>query len=309
VFLLQAPDSLLSRVVIDRFTGPRPPFDPWRWENHNSTIVGLATLVGLYLYAIGPYRRRAGVAPPVAGWRIACFLGGILVMFLALNGPIHDLSDYYLFSVHMTQHLMLTQLMPPLLLLGTPGFVLRPLLGPRWVRAVAAFLTRPVVAFVLFSVTFSAWHLQGAYDLMMRDHNVHILTHLMFMVTAVIMWWPILSPLKEYPRLSYGGQLIYLFLIGIPMMFVAALITLADVPLYTWYAPAPRIGGLSLLDDQKLGGLIMWVPGGLFFWVVMTVVFFLWVGREQQLDGQEDAQREAARAEAIGTPATGPAPR
>ncbi len=295
MLFLHAPDSLIARAALDRFGRPLPPFDPSRWENHNSTIIGLAILAGLYLYAIGPYRRRAGMAQKASLWQITSFLGGILVAFVALNGPIHDLSDYYLFSVHMTQHLMLTQLMPPLLILGTPGFALRPLVRPAWVRAVARALTKPAVAFAIYSLTFSAWHLQGAYDLMMRNHNVHIATHLMFMVTAVVMWWPILSPLEEYPRLSYGGQLIYLFLLGIPMMFVAALITLADVVLYPWYAPAPRVWGFSPLDDQKLGGLIMWVPGGLFYWVVMTVVFFRWASRERRLDEEEAARREATR--------------
>ena len=299
LFFLHAPDSLIARAALDRFGRPLPPFDPTKWENHNSTIVGLAILTGLYFYAIGPYRRRIGIAEKTSPWQIASFLCGILVTFFALNGPIHDLSDYYLFSVHMTQHLMLTQLMPPLLILGAPAFALRPLLRLGGVRAVARALTKPAVAFALYSLTFSAWHLQGAYDLMMRNHNVHIATHLMFMVTAVIMWWPILSPLEEYPRLSYGGQLIYLFLLGIPMMFVAALITLADVVLYPWYAAAPRVWGLSPLDDQKLGGLIMWVPGGLFYWVAMTVVFFLWVGRERRLDEDEAERREAARREPV----------
>jgi len=297
-FILHAPDSLIARVALDRFGRPLPPFDPTRWENHDSTIIGLAVLSALYLWGIAPYRRRAGIAEKAGPWQIASFFGGILVAYLALNGPVHDLSDYYLFSVHMTQHLMLTQLMPPLLLMGVPAFVLRPLIRPRWVRAVAGFLSRPVVAFSLYSVCFSAWHLQGAYDLMMRNHNVHIFTHLQFMVTAVIMWWPILSPLREYPRLSYGGQLIYLFLLGIPMMFVAALITLADVVLYPWYAPAPRVLGFTPLDDQKLGGLMMWVPGGLFYWGVMTVVFFRWVAREKRLDAEEASQREARQAPA-----------
>jgi putative membrane protein len=95
--------------------------------------------------------------------------------------------------------------------------------------------------------------------------------------------------------MSHGGQLVYLFLLGIPMMFVAALITMADVVLYPWYAPAPRVWGLSPLDDQKLGGLIMWVPGGLFYWVAMTVVFFRWVGDERRADlEEEEARRQAA---------------
>jgi putative membrane protein len=291
--LLHTPDSLAS-IALDRFGRQLPPFDPTRWENHHSTLIGLALLSALYLYAIGPYRRRAGIVERASPGQIVAFFAAMLVAYFALNGPIHDLSDYYLFSIHMVQHLMLTQLMAPLLLLGVPGFALRPLLRPRWVQAVARPLTRPVAAFAVYSLGFSAWHLQPAYDLMMRNHNVHIVTHLQFMATAVLMWWPILSPLRELPRLSHGGQLIYLFLIGLPMMFVAALITLADVVLYPWYTPAPRVFGLTPLDDQKLGGLIMWVPGGLFYWVAMTVVFFRWVSEERRADREEEEARLAA---------------
>jgi putative membrane protein len=293
--LLHDPDSLPIRAALDRFGRPIPPFDPARWESHLSTIVGLLALAALYLWAIGPYRRRAGVTEPVSGWRVASFLAGLLVTFLALNGPIHDLSDSYLFSVHMVQHLILTQLMPPLLLLGVPGFALRPLLGPGWVRAAARALTRPPVAFAVYTVSFTAWHLPPAYDLMMRNHGVHIVTHLQFMVTAVIMWWPMLSPLPELPRLSHGAQMLYLFLIGIPMMAVAAMITLAEVVLYPWYSGAPRVWGLSPLEDQQLGGLVMWVPGGLFYWLAMTLVFFAWARREREADEIEAAQRASAR--------------
>lgn len=286
-------DSLIARGGLDRFGRVIPPFD-WRvWENHTSTIAGLAVLAALYLYAIGPMRRRLGIAERASAWQIVSFFSGLVVTFLALNGPIHDLSDYYLFSVHMVQHLILTQLMPPLLLLGTPGFALRPLLRHGWVRAAAGWLTKPAIAFSLYSVSFTGWHLQPAYDLMMRNHNVHIATHLQFMVTAVIAWWPILSPLREYPRLAYGAQMLYLFLIGLPMMVVAALITLAEVVLYPWYAGSPRVWGLTPLDDQRLGGILMWVPGGMFYWVAMSFVYFAWVRRERENDAREQAEREA----------------
>jgi putative membrane protein len=286
----------VARVAVRRLGRPLPPFDLGRWENHNSTIIGLALLSLLYLYAIGPYRRRTGITERAGGWRVASFFTGILVTFFALNGPLHDLSDSYLFSVHMVQHLILTQLMPPLLLLGVPAFALRPLIRPAWVRSVGRVLSRPAVAFALYSVGFSAWHLQPAYDLMMRNHNVHIVTHLQFMVTAVILWWPVLSPLPEFPRLSSPAAMLYLFLISLPMIFVASLITLANGVLYPWYSSAPRVWGLSPLDDQKLGGLIMWIPGGLFYWAVMSVIFFRWAAREEGPDDDEAVRpaREAA---------------
>jgi putative membrane protein len=290
--VIRAAGSTVARAL-DRSGRPIPPFDPHRWENHDSTIIGLVILAALYLWAIGPMRKRHGITEQASGWQIVSFFTGLGVTFFALNGPLHDLSDYYLFSAHMVQHLVLTQLMPPLLLLGVPAFALRPLVRPAWVQAVQRTLSKPVVAFSLYTLSFTGWHLQPAYDLMMRNHNVHIVTHLQFMVTAMIMWWPVLSPLRE-SRMSYGGQMLYLFLIGIPMMLVAALITLADVTLYPWYAASPRVFGLSPLDDQKLGGIIMWVPGGLFYWVVMSFVFFAWVRSERRADAVEAEERVKA---------------
>jgi putative membrane protein len=207
---------------------------------------------------------------------MAAFAAGLLVMLLSLNGPMHDLSDYYLFSVHMLQHLLLTLLLPPLLIAGTPGWLLRPMLERPLVRRVGGVLTRPVVAAMIYTLTIAVWHLPNWYDLMMRSHEVHILTHLMFMVAATIMWWPVMSPAAELPRLNPGVGMLYLFLVGIPMQLVAALITLSRDVLYPWYSVAPRTFGLSPIDDQVLGGLLMWVPGNLWMFLAIGVLFFQW---------------------------------
>ena len=249
------------------------------WTIHWSTVVGLAALGGLYFW-----RARARPGPDAAapargssvGQRVA-FLAGLLVIFVSLNGPIHDLSDYYLFSAHMLQHLLLTLVAPPLLLLGTPGWMLRPALGWPVVGSLARRLTRAGACFVAFNVIVAVWHLPLFYNTAMAEHGVHIVQHLTFMAGAVLMWWPLMSPLPELPRLAYPGQMLYCFLMIIPMSIVAIYIALADSILYPAYSAAPRIWGLSPMEDQLIGGLIMWVPGGLFFLGVMTVVFFRWV--------------------------------
>jgi len=261
------------------------------WDFHPSVVIGVVLLGAVYFYCIGPLRRRKDLGPPVQPWRPFCFVLGLGVMLASLNGPIHDLSDSYLFSVHMAQHLLLTMVLPPLLIAGTPGWLIDAAARPPGLRRLGRFLTHPVVAGVLFSAVLLVWHTVDAYDLMMRNHNVHIVTHLQFMVTAVILWWPVVSPLPEYPRMAYGPAMLYLFLASIPMMFVGALITLADHVLYPWYASAPRVWGLSPLDDQKLGGLIMWVPGGLYYWAGISVLFFLWSRRERRRDEDEELAR------------------
>ena len=181
----------------------------WQYFSvHWSTVVGIAALWALYEWRVRVHRARAATpeetAGPTRGER-TLFVGGLLVMFLSLNGPLHDLSDYYLFSAHMVQHLLLTLVVPPLLILGTPGWMLRPALKTPWANAVARRVTGARAAFLIFSVVLAAWHLPPLYNLSMADHNIHIGEHLMFMVSATLMWWPLTSQLPELSPARVSG--------------------------------------------------------------------------------------------------------
>jgi putative membrane protein len=263
------------------------------WTVHWSTVIGIGALAALYFWrALGgraAHARRAGTGTPSPTPRQrAAFLAGLAVVFLSLNGPLHDLSDYYLFSAHMIQHLLLTLVAMPLLIAGTPGWMLRPALAWPVVGPTTRRLTRAATCFALFNVTIAAWHIPAIYNTAMASHGVHIVQHLSLMAAAVLMWWPLMSPLPELPRLAYPGQMLYCFLMIIPMSIVAIYIALADSILYPAYSAAPRIWGISPIEDQLIGGLIMWVPGGLFFLGVMTVVFFRWaaIGADDALAAQ-----------------------
>lgn len=257
----------------------------WRvWKLYPSFMVGWLLFAAAYFLCIGPLRARFAGSRPVPARQVACFSAALAAMVLSLQGPLHELSDYFLFSAHMVQHLVLILVMPPLLLAGTPEWLLRPALKAGPVRAVARALTLPLVAFALNNAIFLAWHFPGPYDLMMRNHGVHVAMHLTIMVTGVIMWWPVMSPLPELPRIAAPLQMVYLFLVGIPMMVSAALITFSANAMYAWYVEAPRLFGLSPLDDQRLGGVIMWVPGGLVLWIAITAVYFRWTHREVSED-------------------------
>jgi len=276
---------------------------------HWSTVVGLACLAGLYEWrarkgGIGNGNGRVGrsdsqshdaqTSPESAHshsdfpFRRRVFYAGLAAMFFSLNGWLHDLSDYYLFSAHMVQHLLLTMLVPPLLIAGTPGWMLRPMLRWRAIARVAGALTRPKVCFATFNLVLAAWHLPPLYNTAMAHHEIHILQHLMFLAASVMFWWPILSPMPELPRLSYPMQMLYLFLTSIPMSIIAVCIIYGGTLLYPAYAAAPRIAGLGPLDDQLLGGLIMWIPGGLVLFAVISVIFFQW-----QAHGAEDSVASA----------------
>ena len=241
---------------------------------HPSTLIGLAALGALYAWAAVRF------PDPPSGPRRFAFGAGLVTILLSLNGPVHDLSDSYLFSAHMVQHLVLTLIAPALLIGGTTASMLRPLLRNRAIRSTAERLTKPIPAFAIFNVVLIAWHLPVMYELAMRNHAVHIVQHLMFIAAAVIMWWPILGTVPELPRLPYPGQMLYAFLMTLPMGMLSIFITYADTLMYPAYAAAPRVIGLTPLEDQRLGGLIMWVPGGLFFLGVMSVVFFRWAAAE-----------------------------
>jgi putative membrane protein len=260
---------------------PTGPYQ-WAWSLHPSVLLGTGLLGALYFYGIGPLRRRLSLGPPAPAWQVVSFCLSLLVLLVSLNGPVHDLSDYYLFSVHMVQHLILTLVFPPLFLAGIPGWLLRYLLVRPGVLPVSRLLTRPWFAGLLFSATIAIWHLGSFYDLMMRNHEVHIVTHLLFMATATLMWWPVMSPVPELKPLPPLLGMLYLFLVGIPMQLIGALITFADEVLYPWYAAAPPTGGLSPLDDQQLGGLLMWIPGNLWLFAAIGVLFFGWARQEER---------------------------
>jgi len=267
--------------------GP-PPLGPegfnWTaWHADPSILAGLAVLGGAYCAAT-LWRRRIAPGMVAEPLKAVSFFGGLAVMFVALTGPVHDLSDYYLFSAHMIQHMLLVFALPPLLLHGTPGWMLRPLLRDARLLRLGRALTRPTGAFAVFNLILVAWHLPPLYNLAMEQHPVHIVEHLMIMAASVILWWPVLSPLPELPRAAYPIQLLYLFVVGLPMVMVAIFITMADSVLYPYYAAAPRVWErLTPHADQHLGGLIMWIPGGLVFLAAISVVFFRW-----QASGADD---------------------
>jgi putative membrane protein len=259
-----------------------PPLS--HWEVHPSVAIGLVLLGGLYVYWEGLQAPRR---------RLVAFAAALLVVFATLNGPLHELSDHYLFSAHMVQHLLLTMLFAPLLLYGAPAGATPRVLALPGVRTVVQLVARPVPAALAFSGVMVFWHLPPFYEAAMRSHDLHIVQHLTFMASAVLVWWPILSPTAEVPRIPYPAQMLYLFLLGIPMSVVGALITLSERVLYPFYAGAPRVWGLSPLVDQQLGGLIMWIPGGFTFWVAMTVVWFRWAAREERGDVERAVPPEA----------------
>ncbi|MGH7323629.1 MAG: cytochrome c oxidase assembly protein, partial [Candidatus Rokuibacteriota bacterium] len=220
-------------------------------------------------------------APPAG--RVAAFAAALVAGVAATNGPLHDLAERPVFAAHMAQHLVLILGMAPLLLAATPGWMVDGLLGvilggPRW-RALARALTRPVPALGLYAGALIAWHLPGPFERAVESHAWHLVAHMVLVAGAILAWWPVLSSSRLLPPLPYGAQILYLFAFGIPMTVVAAMIAGAEEVLY------PR--GAAGLDDQRLGGIIMWVPAGLVPLAAFTIVFFRWAAEEAD-EGMEE---------------------
>jgi putative membrane protein len=196
-------------------------------------------------------------------------------LVVALLSPLDYVGDEYLFSVHMVQHLLLATVWPPLLLLSLPDEVIRPFVDREPVRVALRSLAFPAAAFLIFNLDITMWHIPAAYDATLQNSWIHILEHLTFMATGILAWWPVLSPVKSQ-RLSYPGQLLYLFAMLFPTMGLGIFFSFFQHPLYSPYVAAPRLWGMSAVTDQQLGGLVMWMPGNAPYALAMAVILIRW---------------------------------
>jgi putative membrane protein len=254
-----------------------PPF-----HFHVDVLVLAAVLEGGYLWALARLGPPSPPGEPQRGRRhVAWFTSGVAILLVATAWPVHDLAERYLLSVHMSQHLLLSLVVPPMLLLGLPAWLLRKLVTPAPLRWASRHLTRPLVALVLFNAVIVLTHWPALVDAMLRNHAIHLLGHVALFGSATLMWWPVVDPLPETPGLSHPGRMLYLFLQSVVPTVPASFLTFGSTPLYPFYAEAPRVWGLSAITDQTIAGLIMKLAGGLILWGVIAVVFFRWFGEEQ----------------------------
>jgi len=252
------------------------------WKFEPSIVLGMLIAVAVYVLCVTEWRSRFPGSRPLTRRQAAFFALAIGAAALSLLSPLDEWSDSYLLMAHMVQHLVLTMIMTPALLLGIPGWMLRPALRAPLVQPVMRFMTNPIVAFLVFNGVFAGWHQPDLYDGALKSPLFHVLEHLLFMGTAMLAWWAICSPLPELPRLPYPAQILYLFFMSIIPTILGAFITFAPDVLYETYASAPRIIDASALEDQQIAGLIMWLPGAFIYLGALTVVFFVWFeGKEK----------------------------
>jgi putative membrane protein len=257
------------------------------WLFEPSIILGLAVLYGGYLALTGRWRRRFNGSRPLTGGQLAAFTSGVIVLVVALLSPLDRLGDEYWFTAHMTQHLLLTLVAPPLLIIGTPGWLFEPLRAWPRMLGFARFLTNPYTGFILFNFVFAIWHVPALYEAALLSEPIHIFEHLAFIGTALLTWFPILSPTPLLPRLAPPIQVLYQFIQSLPPTVLGAIIAFDSSPLYSFYVRAPRVWGIGVMEDQLYAGLIMWFGGALIWLLALTIVFFKWFNREEPIDGKE----------------------
>lgn len=255
------------------------------WNVHLDAILLTIALAWAYYYAVHELRPRVSDAGRVRRSQVVLFAFGLAALYLAGGTALHDLGEERLLSAHMGQHLLFTLAAPPLLIAGVPAWLWEWLLLGRVVRPAARFLTRPLIAFPLFNAVLLLTHLPPVVDLALRVGAFHFAVHVTMVVTAGLMWWPILSPLPQLPRLSPPLQMGYLFLQSLLPSVMASFITFADRAVYPFYANAPRIWGVSPIEDQQVAGGLMKVVGSIVLWSFMAVIFFKWYAREEAESG------------------------
>jgi putative copper resistance protein D len=237
--------------------------------------------------------------------RLACFAAGLAVLVVALDGPPDVLSDSS-FLAHMVQHMLLQMVAAPLLLLGGPVTLLLRA-DPAWLRrrVVVALLrsravrglTHPVVALALFGVVLVGTHLSGLYQLALDHEGVHTAEHIVYLVTALLLWWPAVGVDPAANRMSYPARVLYLFLMmPIPSLLGVAIADAGRV-MYPWYAAHLPVWGASALADQRAAGTLMWVAAMFTAAPALFVVGWKWLEADERAQARSDALRAARQAQ------------
>ncbi len=261
------------------------------WQAHPEVwllVAGLAALAWYAVRVVGPKAVGPG-EPVVTGRQAGWFVLGLAIMWLASDWPIHDVAEERLYSVHMTQHLFLTFVVPPLFLLATPTWLARLVLGRG--GPVLRRLCHPVAAGVLWNAVILFTHWQNTVNASVENGAFHYGLHVLVVAVSLLMWMPVCGPLPEL-RMSLPGQMVYLFAMSIVPTVPAAWLTFAEGPVYSAYDTPERLWGIGVVDDQQVAGLIMKLVGGFYLWGLIIVLFFKWAGRHMEAEKQGRAVTE-----------------
>jgi len=253
------------------------------WEFDPGVVIPLLLTGALYVRGVWG---GGGLRRGVRRREVAFFTGGWIALVVALVSPLHPWGEA-LFSAHMTQHEILMLVAAPLLVLGSPlaptlralprAWTLALARGSRtrwWTRLVQT-LRNPMVAWAIHGVVLWGWHTPALFDAAVENETVHALQHLSFLGSALIFWWALLHGRGR--AMAYGAAVLYLFTTALHSGLLGALLTFSETPWYPAYAATAHWWGVSAVDDQQLGGLIMWVPACSLYLVVALALFARWL--------------------------------
>jgi len=271
----------------------------WTWPP--LIIIPLLLMAGLYAIGIVKMSRRA--AGPRAHWRsILYFALSWISLLIALDSPIHEVGEQ-LFWVHMTQHEILMLVSAPLLVLSRPLVPFLWALSPSWRNKAASWgrsrvfratwksVSAPLSAWLLSALALWLWHAPWLFDLTLHSDWTHAAQHLSFFLTALLFWWPVA---QQPPALGYGGGLAYVFTTALHTSVLGGLLTFAPRAWYSSYLSTAPAWHLTALEDQQIGGLIMWIPAGTLLLIVSLVLLVKWM-QESQHSWQYTRMAELSR--------------
>jgi putative membrane protein len=269
---------------------PRATFPAWHTHPDAWALLGAIELA--YLFAV----RRWGRGEHTSRQQVWLFSAGVAVLWVASDWPVHDLAEKYIYVAHMVQHLLITLVAAPLLLMGTPEWLARRMLTRTRLLPAVRFLGRPVIGLIQFNVILVLSHWPVIVDGTLRNHPLHFVAHAVLLLSALLMWLPVVSPLPEVPQARPPTKMLYLFLQTIVPTVPASFLTFGTSPLYHFYEHVPRLYGLSALTDMQMAGLTMKIAGGFYLWTIIGVIFFRWYAAEEKTSGEvlywEDVERE-----------------
>jgi cytochrome c oxidase assembly factor CtaG len=276
----------------------QPWFTQWSWNP--VILVGIVVLTGLYCYGVIFLRRNYQAEEHARRGQIIAFAIAIVMLFAALISPLDMLAEM-LFTGHMIQHLILSLVVSPLLVLAIPPKLATLLLKPRSIALGWKWLVMPLISGILFNANIWVWHAPPIMNAMMESDGLHLLAMVLYVVTGFLFWWPLFGPVQNgvFP-LNMAGKMIYILLGDMPMVLLGAGLTFT-YPLYATYAMTSRMLGLSPALDQQIGGLLMWIPGAIFMIVVASILFLRWMLKQEARQKEED--RRLAELELADDPA------
>jgi cytochrome c oxidase assembly factor CtaG len=256
------------------------------WSFEPIVVVSLVLTAWLFARGLRQLWRESGTGRGIKRWEATAFAGGWIALFIALVSPVHAWGRV-LFSAHMTQHEFLMLVAAPLLVLGRPliAFMWAMPLGwsrrignwgkTGWLQNTWAVLTIPLVAWALHAIALWTWHMPELFEAVLHSEWVHSLQHLSFLLSALLFWWALIHGRRGW--MGYGAAVLYVFTTSIHSGLLGALLTFSNSPWYPSYIGLTNSWGLTPLEDQQLGGLIMWIPAGLLYAIAGLALLAGWL--------------------------------